>query len=72
MTDRERAIVMAYTGYTMLKDEKLKYFYKYLSEIMGRSIYTHELANSDIQEEIHEKSKADFILLCQDTLEDDE
>ena len=72
MTDYERAVVMAHTGYTMLTGDKLKYFYEYVAEILGRKIYTHELADKHIQEEIHEKSKVDFILLCQDTLEDDE
>lgn len=70
MTDYERAVVMAHTGYTMLTGEKLKYFYEYVAEILGRKIYTHELANKHIQEEIQEKSKVDFILLCQDTLEE--
>ena len=45
MTDYERAVVMAYTGYAMLTGEKLKYFYEYLSEIMKRPVYTHELAD---------------------------
>ena len=72
MTDYERAVVMAHTGYTMLTGEKLKYFYEYVAEILGHKIYTHELADKHIQEEIQEKSKVDFILLCQDTLEDDE
>jgi hypothetical protein len=44
MTDRERAIVMAYTGYVMLVGNKLCEFYKYLEEILGRPIMTHELA----------------------------
>lgn len=64
MTDREKAIVMAYTGVTMLKDDKLQIFYKYVEEIMGRPIFTHEMVQ--LADEIKEKSKADFIALCAD------
>lgn len=62
MTDREKAIVMAYTGVTMLKDDKLQIFYKYVEEIMGRPIWTHEMVQ--LADEIKEKSKADFMALC--------
>lgn len=64
MTDREKAIVMAYTGVTMLKDDKLQIFYKYVEEIMGRPIWTHEMAR--LADEIKEKSKDDFMALCAD------
>lgn len=64
MTDREKAIVMVYTGVTMLKDDKLQIFYKYVEEIMGRPIWTHEMAQ--LADEIKEKSKADFMALCAD------
>ena len=62
MTDREKAIVMAYTGIAMLVGDKIDEFYKYLAELYGRSVYTHELVNLDIAS----KAKADFIKLCQD------
>ena len=64
MTDREKAIVMAYTGVTMLKDDKLQIFYKYVEEIMGRPVQTIEMGF--IANEIKEKSKADFMKLCAD------
>lgn len=64
MTDREKAIVMAYTGVCMLKEEKFSVFHKYIEEKLGRSIYTHELANATIEKEIKEKVYPDFILLC--------
>ena len=38
MTDRERAIVMAYTGIVMLCGDKLDIFYEYVSEKLGRPI----------------------------------
>lgn len=66
MTDREKAIITAYTGITMLTGEKFSIFHKYIEDLLGRPIWTHELANSDVWEEIKEKSKPDFIKLCQD------
>lgn len=64
MTDKERAIVMAYTGYAMLTGEKLSIFYEYIGSIMGRPIFTHELAFKEISDEIREKAKPDFLKLC--------
>ena len=64
MTDREKAIVTAYTGITMLTGEKFSIFHKYIEDIMGRPIWTHELANPDVWDEIKEKSRDDFLRLC--------
>lgn len=64
MTDREKAIVMAYTGTCMLVGEKLEVFYKYLEELFGRPVYTHELGSDLISNLIKEKSKDDFMKLC--------
>ena len=63
MTDREKAIVMAYTGYCMLAGDKLKVFYEYVGELLGRPVYTHEFADPDIQE----KAADDFYKLCRET-----
>lgn len=60
MTDREKAIVMAYTGICMLQGDKMNEFYKYLAELYGRPVYTHEIVDLDIAE----KSKADFVRIC--------
>lgn len=64
MTDREKAIVSAYTGYAMLCGDKISIFYEYIEEILGRPVWTHELAMQSVWDEIHEKSKPDFISLC--------
>lgn len=64
MTKRECAIVMAYTGKTMLAGDNLGVFYDYLKEILGKTLWTHELADEKIWKEIEEKSKPDFIELC--------
>lgn len=64
MTDREKAIVMAHTGKCMLTGDKFQIFHKYIEDIMGIPIMTHEIGW--LEDEIKEKSKADFIALCAD------
>ena len=71
MTDREKAIVMAYTGFCMLSGDKYNIFHKYVEDIMGRTVYTHELADKMVIDEIKEKAKDDFIALCADTTTDE-
>lgn len=66
MTKQECAIVMAYTGIVMLTGDNLMIYYKYLNDIMGRPVYTHELAFKEIQEKIKEKSTDDFLKLCRE------
>ena len=62
MTDREKAIVMAYTGYTMLTGDKFDVYHQYIEELMGRPVWTHQIAY--LEETIKAKSRADFIELC--------
>ena len=62
MTDKEKAIVMAHTGICMLTGDKFQIFHKYVENIMGRPIMTHEIGW--LSDTIKEKSKADFIALC--------
>ena len=64
MTDREKAIVMAHTGICMLTGYKFQIFHKYVEDIMGRPIMTHEMGW--LADMIKEKSKADFMALCAD------
>ena len=66
MTDREKAIVMAYTGYTMLAGDKLGIYYQYVQEKLGRSVMTHELAYEEVQDAIKDAAKEDFIALAKD------
>lgn len=69
MTDKEKAIVMAYTGVCMLTGDKFQIFHKYVEDIMGRPVWTHELANKSVEKEIKAKSYVDFIALCNDGVE---
>ena len=68
MTDKEKAIVMAYTGRCMLTGDKFQIFHKYVEDIMGRPIWTDDIGW--LEKEIKEKSKADFIALCKDESSD--
>lgn len=62
MTDKEKAVVMAYTGIAMLTGDKFEIFHKYVEEIMSRPVFTHEFATC--AEVIKEKAKFDFLALC--------
>lgn len=55
MTKREAAIISAYTGY-LIGD--INEMYKYINEIMGRTVFTHEVLI--LFDEIREKAKIDF------------
>lgn len=57
-------IVETYTGICMTSGDERWEVYKYMAEIMGRSVYTHELADKKVQEQLKEKSRADFLALC--------
>jgi Protein of unknown function (DUF551). len=62
MTDKEKAIVMAFSGTCMLTGDKFNIFHEYVEKLMGRPVYTHELGF--LADEIKEKAKDDFIELC--------
>lgn len=64
ITDREKAIIMAHTGICMLAGEDFSIYHKYIEEIMERPVYTHELADKRVTDEIAEKSKGDFLSIC--------
>lgn len=68
MTDKEKAIVMAYTGIAMLTGEKFSIFHEYVEEIMKRPVQTLELAFN--AEEIKRRATPDFIRLCRKTTAD--
>lgn len=72
MTDHERAVVMAYTGYAMLTGDKLNLFYEYVEKKLGRPVWTHELADPRITDELQKAAKDDFIALCRDNKDADD
>ena len=68
MTKRECAIIMAHTGICMLTGEDFPIFHKYVEDIMGRPVWTHELGVGNIADKIKERSKDDFIEICRSAI----
>ena len=64
MTKQECAIVMAHTGICMLTGDDFGIYHEYIEKIMGRPVWTHELAIPEVVEEITQKSLNDFLDLC--------
>jgi hypothetical protein len=58
MTKKEAAIVSAYTGFLLCPFPDL---HEYIEKVMGRPVWTHEMASKEFQAELHEKTRADFI-----------
>ena len=66
MTNKEKAIVMAFTGVCMLTADKFNFFHEYVEHIMHRPVYVHEMGNPAIERQIKEKAKVDFEALCKE------
>ena len=62
MTHREKVIVSAYTGILMCDFSDV---HEYIEKILGRPVWTHELADKKIQDEIKAASKSDFLTICE-------
>ena len=58
MTRREAAIITAYTGFFI---GQLGDVYKYLSELVGRPVYTHEIPS--VCDKYHSRIRQDFVML---------
>lgn len=69
MTLKERVIVETYTGVCMVTGDERNEVYKYMAELMGRPVFTHELASKEIQDQLKELSKPDFVKLCENDTE---
>ena len=70
MTEQEKIIVSAYTGYLLCDFSKV---HEYIEKKMGRPVWTHEMADKEIQDQIRDKCRADFLELAKsDTLLTDE
>ncbi len=61
MTKHEKIIVSAYTGYLMCNFSEL---HKYVEELMGRPVFTHEFASPDFNKELRKLAHDDFMTLC--------
>jgi len=65
MTDREKAIVMAYTGYATLTGEKWSIFHAYVEELVGRPVWSHEFASPVFMKMLQELASDDFVRICE-------
>lgn len=61
MTLQERVIATAYTGTAFVKGEEVYAFYKYASEKLGYTVYTHDMASGEFWDKLAEKAKGDFV-----------
>lgn len=62
MTYQECVIVSAYTGVLMCDFPDM---HEYIETKLNRPVFTHELADVCVQDEIKKAVKQDFISLCQ-------
>lgn len=61
MTQNERLIISAYTGVLMCDFADL---HKYIEGVLGRPVYTNELAGEAIWKELKEKTEPAFMDIC--------
>lgn len=62
MTKQEKIVVSAYTGVLMCDFADM---HEYIERIMGRPVWTHEMTEHEILKQIKEKSKPDFLAICE-------
>lgn len=62
MTKREKLVVSAYTGSLLVDFYDL---HSYISEVLGRPVFTHELALEEVLTEIRDKTRAEFVQICE-------
>lgn len=61
MTKHEKLVVSAYTGFLMCDFDDL---HAYIENVLGRPVFTHELASNLLTRELREKLKSEFLVLC--------
>lgn len=61
MTKEEKLIVSAYTGFLMCDWDDL---HKFIEDTLGRPVWTHELADDKVNEEIRLRLKPRFLAIC--------
>lgn len=61
MTEQEKIIVSAYTGYLMCNFSAM---HEYIERKLKRPVFTHELAFPGTMDEIRAATRDDFLALC--------
>ena len=65
MTREEAILLSAYTGFLLVQD--FSDVHKFCEDTLGRSIWTHEFADEDVQKEIQNKLRPQIMKLIQST-----
>ena len=61
MTKHEAVVISAYTGITLCEFSAI---HEYIEKVLKRPVFTHELSQNRIMDEIQEKSRPDFLAIC--------
>ncbi len=61
LNSEQAAIIGAFTGYLCGPFSDM---HAYIERIMGRPVWTHEMADKAVMEQIKEAAKPDFLALC--------
>jgi len=62
MTLYEKVVLSAYTDILMCDFSEV---HKYIGKLLGRPVWTHELASEPLWEAIKEKAKPDFLKIIE-------
>lgn len=62
MTLHEKVVLSTYTGILMCDFWEV---HKYIEKLLGRPVWSHELASEDLLAEIKEKAKSDFLKIIE-------
>ena len=65
MTREEAILLSAYTGFLLVRD--FSDVHKFCEDTLGRSIWTHEFADEDVQKEIQDKLRPQIMKLIYST-----
>lgn len=63
LTREQAAVISAYTGYLAGPFEDM---HSYVEKVMGRPVFTHEMASPKVCDEIRDAARADFTALRAD------
>ena len=63
LTKEQAAIIGAYTG---ISCAPFSVIHEKIEQVLGRPVWTHELASKDVWAEVKDKVKAEFLELCYD------
>lgn len=69
MTKREAAIVSAYTGFLIGSFDET---HRYIEEVMGGPVWTHQMGSEEFQRNLRDRSRNDYVELSKHLTEEEE